>query len=121
MTRMRKRSLGNLRFIGEFFKLKMLSEIVMHECITRLLKSSSDDESLECFTVLIKITGRDLDKSEDKVSGMACLHCAHVKCLNTLLMFARVESMLTSSVSLTSSRRGRFLLGSSSCCKMCRN
>ena len=67
MTQMRKRSLGNIRFIGELFKLKMLSETIMHKCITRLLKSSSDEESLECFGKLIIITGKDLDKPEAKV------------------------------------------------------
>ena len=67
MTRMRKRSLGNIRFIGELFKLKMLSETILHECITRLLKSSSDEESLECFARLITTTGKELDKQEAKV------------------------------------------------------
>ena len=65
----RKRSLGNIRFIGELFKLKMLSETIMHECVVRLLRSSSDEESLECFAGLITTTGKDLDKPEAKVSG----------------------------------------------------
>ena len=68
---MRKRSLGNIRFIGELFKLGMLSETIMHECITRLLKSTSDEESLECFGKLIMTTGKDLDKPEIKV-GVVC-------------------------------------------------
>lgn len=63
----RKRSLGNIRFIGELFKLKMLSETIMHECVVRLLRSSSDEESLECFAGLITTTGKDLDKPEAKV------------------------------------------------------
>ena len=40
----------------------------MHECMIRLLKSSSDEESLECFAGLITTTGRDLDIPEAKVS-----------------------------------------------------
>ena len=40
---------------------------VMHECITRLLKSSFDEEALECFGKLIMTTGKDLDKPETKV------------------------------------------------------
>ncbi len=67
MTRMRRRSLGNIRFIGELFNLKMLSETIMHECITRLLKSTSDEEALECFGKLIVTTGKDLDKPEARV------------------------------------------------------
>lgn len=67
MTRMRKRSLGNIRFIGELFNLKMLSETIMHECITRLLRSTSDEEALECFGKLIVTTGKDLDIPPAKV------------------------------------------------------
>ena len=63
----RKRSLGNIRFIGELFKLKMLSVTIMHECVVRLLRSSSDEESLECFAGLITTTGKDLDYPEAKV------------------------------------------------------
>ena len=67
-TKMRKRSLANIQFIGELFKLQMLSEIIMHGCITRLLKSMSDEESLECFARLITTTGKDLDKEQVKVN-----------------------------------------------------
>ncbi len=67
-TTSRRRSLGNIRFIGELFKLTMLSETIMHECIVRLLKSSSDEESLECFARLITTTGKELDHTEAKVS-----------------------------------------------------
>lgn len=82
MVQMRKRSLGNIRFIGELFKLKMLSESIMKECITRLLRSTSDEEALECFGKLIMTTGKDLDRPEAKVGvalcegvGLMCLVC----------------------------------------------
>ena len=39
----------------------------MHACVVRLLRSSSDEESLECFAGLITIVGKDLDHSEAKV------------------------------------------------------
>ncbi len=73
MTKMRRHSLGNIRFIGELFKLKMLSEAIIYEIITRLLKSASDEESLECFSKLITITGKDLEKPETKV-GVASIN-----------------------------------------------
>lgn len=66
-TKARSRSLGNIRFIGELFKLKMLSEGIMHECIYRLLRSGSDEESLECFCRLITTTGKELDHEQAKV------------------------------------------------------
>eukprot|EP00731_Ephydatia_muelleri_P015427 Em0008g1147a len=62
----RHRFLGNVRFIGELYKMKILSESIMYECTIRLLKSSSDEESLEGFAVLMTTTGKDLDKEEAK-------------------------------------------------------
>uniref|UniRef100_A0A8C5H1U1 Eukaryotic translation initiation factor 4 gamma 1-like n=1 Tax=Gouania willdenowi TaxID=441366 RepID=A0A8C5H1U1_GOUWI len=35
----RRRSLGNIKFIGELFKLKMLTEVIMHDCIVKLLST----------------------------------------------------------------------------------
>ena len=45
----------------------MLSEGIMHECIVRLLRSASDQESLECFCRLITTTGKELDHQQAKV------------------------------------------------------
>ena len=45
----------------------MLSESIMHDCIVRLLRSSYDVESIECFCKLIIITGKDLDRPKGKV------------------------------------------------------
>ena len=39
----------------------------MHECIVRLLRSSTDEESLECLSRLISTTGKDLDIEKAKV------------------------------------------------------
>lgn len=41
-------SLGNIKFIGELFKLKMLTEPTMQDCVVKLLKNH-DEESLECL------------------------------------------------------------------------
>lgn len=57
----RRRSLGNIRFIGELYKLKMLTAKIMHECIKKLLKSS-DEESLECLSRLLTTVGKDLEQ-----------------------------------------------------------
>ncbi len=46
---------------------QMLSETTMHNCVMRLLRSSSDEESLECFAVLIRVAGKELDRPDAKV------------------------------------------------------
>ncbi|XP_070561587.1 eukaryotic translation initiation factor 4 gamma 3-like isoform X5 [Ptychodera flava] len=64
-TKMRRRSLGNIRFIGELFKLKMLTEPIMHDCVVKLLKAH-DHESLECLCRLLSTIGKDLDHEKAK-------------------------------------------------------
>ncbi|XP_064157770.1 eukaryotic translation initiation factor 4 gamma 1-like isoform X4 [Anguilla rostrata] len=61
----RRRSLGNIKFIGELFKLKMLTEAIMHDCIVKLLKNH-DEESLECLCRLLSTIGKDLDFEKAK-------------------------------------------------------
>jgi len=60
--RLRKRSLGNIRFIGELYKLGMLTARIMHECVRKLLAvDPSDEESLECLCRLVTTVGQNLD------------------------------------------------------------
>ncbi|XP_077579998.1 eukaryotic translation initiation factor 4 gamma 1a isoform X6 [Stigmatopora nigra] len=61
----RRRSLGNIKFIGELFKLKMLTEAIMHDCVLKLLKHH-DEESLECLCRLLSTIGKDLDFEKAK-------------------------------------------------------
>uniref|UniRef100_A0A3Q3AGL6 Eukaryotic translation initiation factor 4 gamma, 1a n=1 Tax=Kryptolebias marmoratus TaxID=37003 RepID=A0A3Q3AGL6_KRYMA len=61
----RRRSMGNIKFIGELFKLKMLTEAIMHDCVVKLLKNH-DEESLECLCRLLSTIGKDLDFEKAK-------------------------------------------------------
>ncbi|XP_066573866.1 eukaryotic translation initiation factor 4 gamma 1-like [Amia ocellicauda] len=54
-----RRSLGHIKFFGELFKVKMLTEAMMHACIFKLLKNH--EESLECLCRLLSTIGKDLD------------------------------------------------------------
>lgn len=45
----------------------MLSEGIMHECIRRLLQSTTDEEALECFAKLMFTIGKDLDHEKGQV------------------------------------------------------
>lgn len=69
----RRRSIGNIKFIGELFKLKMLTEAIMHDCVVKLLKNH-DEESLECLCRLLTTIGKDLDFEKAKVRQMRKLH-----------------------------------------------
>lgn len=61
----RRRSLGNIRFIGELYKLKMLTARIMHECIKKLIKTT-DEESLECMCRLLTTVGKDLEQETNE-------------------------------------------------------
>lgn len=62
LSKAKRRSLGNIRFIGELFKLSMLTEGIMNDCIERLLKQESDEENLECLCKLLTTIGKEVDR-----------------------------------------------------------
>ncbi|XP_070561579.1 uncharacterized protein [Ptychodera flava] len=64
-TKMRRRSFGNIMFLGELFKLKMQREPIMHDCVVKLLKAH-DHESLECLCSLLSTIGKDLEHEKAK-------------------------------------------------------
>ncbi|XP_065583456.1 eukaryotic translation initiation factor 4 gamma 1-like [Artemia franciscana] len=55
---------GNIRFIGELFKLRMLTIKIMNFCISKLLKSR-DEEQLECLCKLIFTIGKTYEEEYD--------------------------------------------------------
>ncbi|XP_069069081.1 eukaryotic translation initiation factor 4 gamma 1-like isoform X2 [Pleurodeles waltl] len=61
----RRRHLGNIMFTGELFKLGMLTEGIMHDCVVKLFKKK-DEESLERLCWLLSTIGKDLDSCKDK-------------------------------------------------------
>ena len=67
VIQLKKRSLGNIRFIGELYKFNMLTESILHDCIIKLLMAA-DEESLELMCKLLSTTGFKLDHDKAKVS-----------------------------------------------------
>ena len=67
---LRARRLGNTLFIGSLFKLEMLSERIMHQCISELIGDvdEPDVESIEALNKLIKSVGECGNKQNPKKS-----------------------------------------------------
>jgi len=67
VTKLKRRMLGNVKFIGELFKQHLLKEKTMHECIKLLLGSLDDpnvvpdDESIEAAAKLFLTIGKQLE------------------------------------------------------------
>jgi translation initiation factor 4G len=59
----RRRGLGLIRFIGELFKLQMLTERIMHECTKKLLGNveNPEEEEIESLCMLLTTVGSRLD------------------------------------------------------------
>ncbi|CAH2327978.1 eukaryotic translation initiation factor 4 gamma 1 isoform X1 [Pelobates cultripes] len=61
--RARRRSLGNIKFIGELFKLKLLSEATIKDCLIKLLNKNTE-ESMECICQLLTSVGKHLENGQ---------------------------------------------------------
>ncbi|CAF4253327.1 unnamed protein product, partial [Adineta steineri] len=57
----RRRYLGNILFIGELFKLGMLPQAIMLDCMDYLLERKADEENLEFLCKFLRIIGKELD------------------------------------------------------------
>ncbi|PVG02533.1 hypothetical protein CPB86DRAFT_587203 [Serendipita vermifera] len=59
----KRRGLGLVKFIGELFKLQMLTERIMHECIKKLLSNveNPEEEEIESLCKLLATVGQALD------------------------------------------------------------
>ncbi|KAI1283076.1 Eukaryotic translation initiation factor 4 gamma 1 [Halotydeus destructor] len=57
----RKKSLGNIKLIGELYKLEMMKGSIMVFCMHKLI-SELEEESLECLCTLLKTIGNQLEE-----------------------------------------------------------
>jgi translation initiation factor 4G len=64
----KNRMLGNIRFIGELYKSKMLTEKIMHECVIKLLGDvkNPDLDEVECLVKLLTAIGKMIDHPKSK-------------------------------------------------------
>ncbi len=62
----KRRGLGLVQFIGELYKLNMLTERIMHECVRKLLEFTGipDEAEIESLTKLLKTIGGNLESTE---------------------------------------------------------
>lgn len=65
--------LGNIKFIGELYRLDVLHEGILHVCIKQLIRKSSStppgvaERNLECFCQIMITCGRKLDHTMAKL------------------------------------------------------
>ncbi|KAK0454526.1 hypothetical protein EV421DRAFT_422018 [Armillaria borealis] len=62
----KRQGLGLIKFIGELFKLQMLTERIMHECVKKLLGNveNPEEEEIESLCKLLTTVGQLLDTTK---------------------------------------------------------
>nr|POE89769.1 eukaryotic translation initiation factor 4 gamma [Quercus suber] len=93
----KRRGLGLIQFIGQLYKLRMLTIRIMHECVMRLLnfEGEPDESAIENLTTLLGAVGDTMDEEEQGRSLM-----------NTY--FQRIDEKILKSNTLAS--RPRFMV-----------
>merc|ERR1712232_1173373 len=62
----KRKGLGLIQFIGELYKLGMLTVKIMHQCVLRLLnfEGQPDESAVENLSKLLKAVGATMDSTE---------------------------------------------------------
>lgn len=98
---MRRRMLGNIRFIGELYKERMLTERIMHECIKKLLGEyqNPDTENVEALCKLMSTIGHMIDHPKAK-EHIDAYFDRMVQMLNNQKLLSRLKFMLRDIIDL---------------------
>ncbi|WPH02167.1 Hypothetical protein R9X50_00502200 [Acrodontium crateriforme] len=80
----KRRGLGLIQFIGQLYKLRMLTLRIMHECVMRLLnfEGPPDEAAVENLTTLLRAVGGTMDEEEQ---GRALMNTYFQRIDETLL------------------------------------
>eukprot|EP01132_Coremiostelium_polycephalum_P003219 gene3219-4031_t len=103
----RKRIFGLMKFIGELFKQKMLSEKVIHGILVALMGELSKPQEikLECFCKLLSLIGKDLSEKGAAHTYMNGYYVRMEQLINTsaALLSQRIKFLIQNVLDLKSS------------------
>ncbi|KAJ5738963.1 hypothetical protein N7493_002118 [Penicillium malachiteum] len=102
----KRRGLGLVKFIGELYKLGMLTERIMHECVKKLVdyEGMPDEAEVESLTSLLRTIGASLDASERGPAMMDAYFARISMMIETPNLPSRLRFMLMDIVDLRSKR-----------------
>ncbi|KAJ3204859.1 hypothetical protein HDU82_005555 [Entophlyctis luteolus] len=100
-SKLKRRVLGNVTFIGELFKLNMITEKIMHGCVKQLLNDvqNPEEEETESLCKLMKSIGVRLDHERGRPFMDA--YFARIQALSTnMVLPSRIRFMLQDLIEL---------------------
>ncbi|RAL11750.1 putative eukaryotic translation initiation factor subunit eIF-4F [Aspergillus homomorphus CBS 101889] len=102
----KRRGLGLVKFIGELYKLGMLTERIMHECVKKLVdyEGMPDEAEVESLTSLLRTIGASLDASERGHAMMDAYFARINLMMQTPGLPSRLRFMLLDIIDLRSAR-----------------
>lgn len=96
--KIRRRAVGTVHFIGELYKIEMLTSRIMQSCINHLLDPSMcSEETLECLCKLLTTIGKRLEKLDPRKIDLS-------EC------FVKLEGMTDKKNTIGISSRIRFMI-----------
>ncbi|KAJ3065388.1 hypothetical protein HDU98_011254 [Podochytrium sp. JEL0797] len=108
-TKLKRRVLGNVTFIGELFKLNMITEKIMHMCVFQLLSEVNNpgEEEVESICKLMKTIGERLDHEKGKPT--MDVYFGRIRALSVnMVLSSRIRFMLQDLIELRRNRwKGR--------------
>ncbi|KAJ5282588.1 MIF4-like type 1/2/3 [Penicillium chrysogenum] len=102
----KRRGLGLVKFIGELYKLGMLTERIMHECVKKLVdyEGVPDEAEVESLTSLLRTIGASLDASEKGPAMMDAYFVRIHMMMETPNLPSRLRFMLLDIIDLRAAR-----------------
>ncbi|BDD58322.1 hypothetical protein MAP00_003608 [Monascus purpureus] len=102
----KRRGLGLVKFIGELYKLGMLTERIMHECVKKLVdyEGVPEEAEVESLTSLLRTIGASLDASEKGHTFMDAYFVRINMMMQTPDLPSRLRFMLMDIIDLRAAR-----------------
>ncbi|KAJ6256118.1 hypothetical protein Dda_9210 [Drechslerella dactyloides] len=98
----KRRGLGLIQFIGELFKLQMLTERIMHECVKKLVdyEGTPEEEEVESLCKLLRTIGYALDATDKSRLAMDAYFDRIQRMMDSKDLNSRMKFMLLDVVEL---------------------
>ncbi|KAI5794330.1 eukaryotic translation initiation factor subunit eIF-4F [Peziza echinospora] len=100
----KRRGLGLIQFIGELFKLSMLTERIMHECVKKLVdfEGVPEEAEVESLCKLLRTIGSSLDSTDKGKPAMDAYFTRITRMIDHPELNSRLKFMLMDIVDLRS-------------------